>query len=364
MEDKIAYKLTGRNSIIDFSADAKHIIIGGYDGGFKVFDTTQSKICCKTKLKGSSNDVIIRHQDISINNKHVAFSALGKVFVMDILKKEIIWEYEYSKAERVMTVSFCFFNQSSRLVIPDGDSLLIYDIENRKSYNIALPDGAGWTDCIAVSPNDSHIAYKSCNDSYDIRLDRNGIITSKSNEYKEDMSDKIFIYDIVAGKCLNVINVPYPPIQAMQIAISGQMKFIDDETILINRKTIGFSCFNIKSGNETSSINWKKKGFEFGIFKEAKIYANGRFVLFNNATPDSKTIKYKGNIAIEYTIPIPEGLEYILYDTKEDKIIYQQKNGESPAAFHSETKQFAYLKREWDENYKCTDYLCIRKIEN
>ena len=47
MEDKIAYKLTGYNSLVDFSADAKYIIISGYDGGFKVFDTTKAKFVAK-----------------------------------------------------------------------------------------------------------------------------------------------------------------------------------------------------------------------------------------------------------------------------------------------------------------------------
>ena len=358
------YKLTGYNSVIDFSADAKYIIISGYDGGFKVFDTTQNKICCKTKLKGSSNDIIIRYQGISFENKYVAFSALGKVFVMDIARKEIIWEYEYSKAERMMTVPFCFFNQSSRLLIPDGDRLLVYDIEHEKSHNIALPDGAGWTDCIAVSPNDTHIAYKSGNGSYDIRLDREGNILSYTNEYKEDLSGSVFIYDVATGKCLKILETPYPPIRAMQIALSGNMKFVDDETILIYRKAFGFSCFNIKSGIETHAIKWHKKGFLSRSFGKAKIYAKDRFVLFNNETPDPKTIKYNGDIAVEYTVPIPDGLEYILYDTKEDKVIYRQKNGEQPTAFHPETKQFAYIKREYDENYKRTDYLCIREIEN
>ena len=85
MEKETSYKLVGYNSIIDFSADAKLIIIGGYDGSFKVFDTTQNKICCKTKLKGSSSDINIRHQDISFDNKYAAFSALWKVFWKNIL---------------------------------------------------------------------------------------------------------------------------------------------------------------------------------------------------------------------------------------------------------------------------------------
>jgi WD40 repeat protein len=355
-------KLTGYNNIIDFSADAKFIIIGGYDGSFKVFDTAQSKVYCKTKLKGSSSDIIIHHQDINFDNRYAAFSALGKVFLMNIKQKEIVWEYEYSKAERAKTIPFCFFNQSLRLLIPDGDRLLIYNIENGDLLTITLSDGAGWTDCIAINPSDTHIAYKSGNGSWDIRLDREGNVTSYSNEYKEDMSDKIFIYDISTGKSSKVLKVPYPQIRGRQIALSGNMKFVDDETILIYRKAFGFSCFNIKLGKETDSVNWKQKGFEFGDFSEAKIYAQGIFVLFNNATPDPKSIEYNGDTATRYSFPIPGGLEYILYDTQEDKVIYRQKIGEAKATFHLETRQFAYIEREWDENHKRTDYLCIRAI--
>lgn len=361
MKKEISYKLAGYNSIIDFSDDGKFIIIGGYDGSFKVFDTVQNKICCKTKLKGSSSDVDIRNQGISFNNKYAAFSALRKVFVMDIAKKEIIWEFEFSKAERVTSSPFCFFHHSSRLAIPNGDNLLIYDIETGKSQSIALPDGAGWTDCIAANPSDTSIAYKSCNGPNDIRLDNDGNILSTNNN--DDLSDKVFIYDIETGKCQKVLNVPYPSIQGMQISISGNMKFIDNETVLISRKTIGFSYFNIKSGVETYSINWHKKGFDFGRFEKAKIYAIDRFVLFNNETPDPKTIIYGDNgIVTQYSVPIPDGLEYILYDTKEDKIIYRQKSGEPATAFHPDTKQFAYTKREYDENDKRIDYLCIREI--
>ena len=355
------YKLTGYNSIIDFSADAKFIIIGGYDGSFKVFDTTQNKICFKTKLKGSSSDVDVRHQDISFDNKYVAFSALQKVFVIDIAKKEIIWEFEHSKAERTTSSPFCFFHNSSHLVIPNGDNLLIYDVESGLSHSIALPYGAGWTDCIAINPNDTNVAYKSCNGTNDIRLDSNGNILSMVGN--EDLSDKIFIYNIASGECEKIINIPYPPIRAMQISISKNMKFVDNETLLISRKTLGFSYFNIKSGIKTHFVDWQKKGFDFGRFESAKIYTNGRFVLFNNATPNPESIVYDSNgIATQYSVNIPDGLEYILFDIKEDKIIYRQKNGETPMTFHPDSKQFAYIKREYDENDKRTDYLCIREI--
>ena len=361
MEQKI--KLTGCNNLIDYSADAKYIIISGYDGGFKVFDTVQNKLYCKTKVKDSANDIIIHNQGISFDNKYAAFSALRKVLVMDIAKKEIIWEYTYSKAERMMTIPFFFFNQSSRLIIPDGDRLLIYDIEQVESHRIGLPDGAGFTDCVAVNPNDTQVAYKSCNGSWDLRLDREGNILSYTNEYKEDMSDRVFIYDIVTGKCTKEIYILDPQIQAKQNSISGIMKFVDDETLLINRNSIGFSYFNIKTGKEIRTINWKDKGFEFGKFSKAKIYAKDRFILFNNVTPDPKSIQYDENGSIlSYSCPIPDGLEYILFDTKEDKVIFRHKNGEPPTAFHPETKLFAYIKREWDEKYKRTEYLCICKF--
>jgi hypothetical protein len=141
------------------------------------------------------------------------------------------------------------------------------------------------------------------------------------------------------------------------------MKFIDDETILIWRKAFGFSYFNIKSGIETHSVNWQKKGFGFGRFEDAKIYANGRFILFNNATPNPESIVYDSSgIATQYLVNIPDGLECILYDIEEDKVIYRQQYGELPTTFYPCTKQLAYIKREYDERDKRVDYLCIHKI--
>ena len=175
---------------------------------------------------------------------------------MDIAKKEVIWEFEFSVAERMLTVPFCFFNHSSQLIMPDGDRLL-YDIETEKSHNIILPEGAGHTDCIAVSPNDTHIAYKSMNGSYDLRFDREGNITSYTNEYKENMSDKVFIYDIATGKCVKTINVLCPPNRVTQniTLVSRAMQFVDNETIVINRRPVAFSYYNIQSGKETRSID-------------------------------------------------------------------------------------------------------------
>ena len=348
MEDIRFFKLTGYNSVIDFSADARFIIIGSYDGSFKVFDTANNKIYCKTKLKGPKRDIDIRHIGISFDNKYAAFSALGKVFLMNIEQKAIVWEYEYSRAERVMTTPFCFFNQSLRLLIPDGDCLLIYDIENRDLHNIILPDGAGFTDCIAVNPSNTRIAYKSLNDSWDIRLDRKGNVTSYSNEYKEDMSDRIFIYDTASGQLQKTIHVPYPP----QKSYSKYMKFVDNETLLIQRQAFGLSYFDVNTKIEKLTRKWEEiLGFNPSsyLMRNIKISDDGRYLFFNKEIPNSKQWL--------------DDLEYILLDMAENKILFRKKMRENPAVFHFSTKQFAYIKHERDENYYRTDYLCIGEIQ-
>ena len=60
MQDETRIKLTGCNSLLDFSDDAKYILISCYDGGFKLFDCAQNKICFKTKVKGPKSDIDIR----------------------------------------------------------------------------------------------------------------------------------------------------------------------------------------------------------------------------------------------------------------------------------------------------------------
>jgi WD40 repeat protein len=358
---KSRFKLTGYNNLVDFSGDGKYILISGYDGGFKVFDATQNKICLKTKLKGPKNAVDIRHHGISFDSGVVAFSALGKVFVMDIARKETVWEFEYSKAERVTSGLFLFFNHSPRLVIPNGDTLLIHDLETGTSRSIALPFGAGWTDCVAISTDDKLIAYKSGNGPHDIRLDNNGRILSTDNN--DALDDKIFIYDIATGRCVQTLSVPYPSVRGNQMSLSGNMIFMDNETLLINRNPALFSGFHIKSGEEYTLVNWSKRGYEFGTFDGAKIYRSGGLVLFNNQTPvPDSIVRNESGIATRYATPIPDGLEWILYDTETDKAIYRQKNGEYSATFHPDTKRFAYIERERNENGKRTDYICIREL--
>ncbi|MDR1897793.1 MAG: hypothetical protein LBR10_13490 [Prevotellaceae bacterium] len=348
MDNIKSYKLTGYNSTIDFSADAKYIIIGGYDGGFKVFDTANNKICCKTKLKGAKSDIDILHTGSSFDNKYAAFSALWKIFVMDLQKGEIIWEFEFSKAERRTSSPFCFFNKSSKIVIPNGDNLLIYNIETQQSQYIKLPDGAGWTDCLTVSPDDALVAYKSCNDEHSI------FITYKT--YYTALDDRVFIYNTTNGKLHKTINVPYPQQVRGQISISKYMKFVDNDTLLIQRKAFGLSWFNINTGVEKFTHTWEQiiglKPINCSL-RNLQISDNGRYILFNKETPDPK------RLPDEWVIPIPDGLEYILYDIAESKILFRHKNGESPATFHFETQQFAFIKTEYDENFRCLQYLCI-----
>ena len=350
MENTRSYKLAGYNSVIAFSADARYILIGGYDGGFKVFDTSDNKIRCKFKLKGPKSDIDIRHMGISHDNRYVAFSALWKVFLMDMQKEEIIWEFEFSKAERRTSSPFCFFNTSLKLAIPNGSNMLIYDIEAKRSEHIELPTGAGWTDCLAVSPDDSLVAYKSCNGEHEV--------FAMLKKHHEPLDDKVFVYDAKNGKLKNTIKVPYPSVRGAQISISGIMKFVSAKTLLVQRKATGLSYFNADTGAEEYARAWKDI---IGVktiysFRDATISADGRCVLFNKETPTE--IRPDGS----WVIPIPEGLEYVLLDVEANKILYRQKSGEDPATFHFETKRLAHIKREYDENHRRTDYLCVVDI--
>lgn len=209
-------------------------------------------------MKGSKRDINIRNQAISPDNKYAGFSALNKIFVVDVSRKEIIREYEYSKEERTLSSTFCFFHHSSRIAFPDGEYLRIHDIETGCSHSIALPHGAGMTDCIAIDPIDKIIAYKSSNGENDIRLDREGNIISTENN--EELRDKVYIFEIETGKGLNILSVPYPHVWGVQTHLSRTMKFVDMETVLIWRKGYGFSYFNIRTGTEIRTIDWHKRG--------------------------------------------------------------------------------------------------------
>ena len=348
-----SFKLTGESRALAFSADGKLIIIGGYDGGFKVFDTDKKKVIYKTKLKGPKSDIDIRHIGISFDNKYAAFSALWKVFVMSLETGEIVWEFEYSEAERMSSSPFCFFNRSSKLVIPNGDKLLIFDMGTRQSQYIDLPEGAGWTDCLAISPDDTLVAYKSNNDEHSIFI--------TYHVHRVALDDRVFIYDTKNGALHKTLPIPSPPVKGFQVTHSQYMKFISDTTLLIQRKAYGLSCFDVDIGTELFTHQWKDiVNFDFlgCTLRNPQISDNGKYILFNKETPLPERLPN------EKVIPIPEGLEYVLFDLAEYRILYRhpQKIGESPAAFHFATQRLAYTKSEWDENDRRTEHLYIYQI--
>ena len=329
------FKLIGNSRVIEFSPDGKFIFIGDHDGGFKIYDVDKNSISYKTKLRGPKNDIMIDYLGISFDNKYAAFSGLRKVWVVDVGMKDVIWEFEYSENERSLSIPFCFFNQSWQLVIPNGDTLLLYNIESQESHYISLPKRAGWTDCIAISPDDTCIAYKSCNDGLD---------------------EEVFVYDVETGKLLYTIHVSYPSLRASQVSISRNMRFVDNDTLLVLRKGIGLSYFNLRSGTEILTRTWEEMGFKtVHSFWNAKVSSCGRYVLFNKETPDATTPPG------EWYVTVPDGCEYVLYDIKENNILFRVKLGQSPASFHMERNLFAYIQTEYDDNDRRSKYLHINK---
>jgi WD40 repeat protein len=358
-----SFKLTGYGCVIDYSFDGKYILIGDYDGGFKLYDVEKNTLHFKMpKLKGPKNDIEIRNIGISPDNKYAAFSALWKVFVLDAAQKKIIWEYEYSRAERMTSRPFCFFHHTPRLLIADGDSLLLHDIETNQSRRITLPEGAGWTDCIAISPDDTRIAYKSCNGPHDIRLDRQGNVLPKNDENNNVLDDKVFLYDTATGALLKILNVPYQNINGHQISLSGNMGFPDGKTLLILRKALGLTWFDLASGKELFTRTWEDMQFfsakaEYRD-RDLKLSTCSRYILFNKLAP----VPDPARPPEQWGYRLPDCYEYVLYDSKENEVLYRAKLGEAPASFHITTKQFAYIKTERDEAYHATRYLVSGEI--
>ena len=334
MEKEKIFRLTGTSRIVDFSADGSLIIIGDHDGGFKVYDIARNVINCKTRLKGPRSDLVINNQDISSDNRYAAFSCLHKVFVMDISKKEVIREFDFSGEERQASVPFCLFRQSPQLLIPNGDNLLIHHIDTDESRSITLPGGAGWTDCVAVSPDDALVAYKSNNDGLD---------------------DRIFIYDARTGKHQYTIMVPYPSVRGRQVFICRNIRFVDNDTLLVLRKGIGLSYFRISTGSEILTRTWDDMGFKsVHSFWDAKISVDAHEVLFRAETPDP-------GYPDEWYVNVADGYEYVLYDIIHNKILFRTRLGESPACFHLPSGQLASIKTEYGKGR--SRYLVIEEMK-
>lgn len=319
-------KLTGNNNIVAFSRDGDLVGVGGYDGSYKICSLSMNKVLFKTKVKGPRNDVIIWHQSISHSQRYFAFSCLRKVFVIDLETKSLIKEIPFSEEEHKHTVSFSFFGESDRLVIPNGRNLILYCITDDTYNEILLPEGSSESSGIAVSADDRYIAYKS--ENYKLR-------------------EKIFVFDLHEANNLTEINISGHDCRG-----HTYLRFISgNKLVALNAKTSEICFFEIPSGELSKTITFEEIGF-IRSYWSFEISEDGRFIFSKNATPE------KDRLPRDFVISIPEGLENLIYDIELKKIIYRQKHGASGSSMHMETKQYAYL----EKKYKNPDMLIVKNI--
>jgi len=319
------FKITGTPETIDISGDGSYIIMGTYEGSFQIYGLEEKKLLFKTKIKGTRSHLPIKNQGISFDNRYFAFSCLFKVFIVDFHSKEIIKEIDYSQNdERQSSISFCFFNTQNKIAIPNGGQLLIYDIEKENMDTISLPQYAGQTNQIAINTDDTVIAYKSRSESFE---------------------DKLYLIDLKKKQPNKTIPLPYPQSRGNQLYMCC-LKFISEQQLVVLRKGIGFSYFDITSGKEIKTITWGDLGFRsLHDYDCSRISDDGKYLLIRKEMPNRQGQDIYD--IDEWIINLPEGKEYVIYDTGQKKIIHTFTHDVSPANFHIETSLLAYIKTDY-----------------
>lgn len=324
------FKITGYPSMLRFSADGNYIMVGTYEGGVQIFNLQQDKVLFKVRLKGPKHDLPIHYCAISFDNRYFAFSCLFKIFVIDLQQKEIVKEFDYAKdLELQASVSFSFFNRQNSLVYPNGKKLVIYNFETAESVDIALSEQAGLTNELAINQTDDLIAYKSWNDS---------------------LKDSLSIIDL---KTMSSTALALPYKKSHHQLFMCKLQFTDDDTLVVFRKGLGFSYFDLRSKIEKHHITWEDLGFRsVHNYLHTQVSGDGRYLLIHREKPDKEDLD-------AWYVDVPDGMDYVIFDTNTNRIIYTLPKYESVATFDMKHRLFAFMESEEESKNK---FLTIKTI--
>lgn len=189
---------------------------------------------------------------------------------------------------------------------------------------ISLPQYAGQTNQIAINTDDTVIAYKS---------------------WGEGFEDKLFLIDPERKQPNKTIPLPYPQSSGNQLYMCC-LKFVSEHELIVLRKGIGFSYFDITSGKEIQTITWGDLGFRsLYDYNFSRISDDGKYLLIHKETPNRPGQNVYD--IDEWIINLPEGKEYVIYDTAQKKIIHTFTHDVFPANFHIGTNLLAYIKTDY-----------------
>jgi len=314
-------KITGTNQIVTLSPKGDLVAIGGYDGSFKIYDTQSQKLIFKDKVKGSVREVPIFKQGFSFDSRFYAFSCLHKVFIVDLIESKIIKEIVFDEKERMYSISFAFFHNSNKLIIPDGYKLIVYDIDLNVADHFELFEGAGSTKDLVISKDDKYFAYKSSNHS---------------------ICDKQYIYDFEKKEVKTIIELPYEYIPGQQM-FESYAKFISTDEIAIMRIENRISYFNFKTGELVKELLFSSLDYKLANFSKMKISNKGNIVLLG--LDEQQQL---GN--------------YLLFDLEKQMEVYKNKLDCLNCDFSIENNLIVQIKRIWLKGTQKNEFLTIDKI--
>ena len=325
-------KIVGKNHIIDFSYDGSLIAVNGFDASAKVFDASTLKMIFKVKLKGPKRELPTYYHQLSADNAFYVFSSLWQIFVVDLNKKVIIKEFEYSKKERLASIPL-IISPSNILYYPDGTHISWYNVAKDTSGQIEIHNQAGYANWLAVSYDEQYLAYKSNNDHIGKQL---FIINLK------DLSQRI---------------IPLPSDYVPKRRLSdAHFWFVENsEEIVVLRKGAGVSYFNYKTGAELKTIGYDVLGFRsLFSFAQSKVSSDGQYLLMNTEHSPNPDLH-------KWSVRVPDGFKYIMYNLALGERLVEITNGKNGMAFHINTGKIAYIRVQY-ENRRQRETLVIKDI--
>jgi hypothetical protein len=325
--------LAGRAAGVTFSPTGRFVAVAGYDGRVQLVEADTGRIVFKHAVKGSKRDLPIHHHAFREDERLYAFSCLRRVFVVDIPHARLVAEVDVDEGERLLSVPF--------VLDPCSDSILL----GRAPHVVRRPFDGGADEVLFTSPH-SGLAE-------DIAVDASGRFIAFKRGTGPDGAFVMLHERATATTRALPVPYEYVPGRAMS---EVRLRFTTDaRTLLVLSKTGGCLRFDVRSAQREERISWEELGFRtLHGFRASRFAEDGRYLLVNaerSTSPELAT----------WSVPIPEGLRWVLYDLAARETVLVEANGEGSADVHALSSRWAFIRLRATHGL-AKDHLVIRRF--
>ena len=312
MVERTEVALPGNPRLVTFSESGRLIGVGGYDGRALVIDAATGKTVCKHVVRARKNDLPILHHRFSDDDRYYGFSCASRVVVLDIEAGQLKKEIAISTAEAGTAVPFVF-DRGASLIMADAGTIMRHALDAPEHEVLFKIEHGASSTALELDPTAQLIAYKCT---------------------AERWSAKALLFDL-KQRALREIELPYEYVPGQQMS-NAKLRFLESGTLAVLRKSHGLSHFDPQTLREISMLSWSDLGFRaLFSFPESQL-TRGGLLLVNAESSRVPDLAH-------WQVPIPEGLEWTLYDVAERRIILRVKNGARDLTVHPGTRRLARL---------------------